>query len=61
MRRSIGDALLALRTQVKAWSEGAPADIRVFVYPPEWEAMMLQRLPAWAETQATTGTKGGAC
>ena len=49
------DALLALRVQVKAWANGAPADVRVFVYPPEWEAQMLARLPAWAEQQADQG------
>jgi hypothetical protein len=49
------DALLALRVQVKAWANGAPADVRVFVYPPEWEAQMLARLPAWAEQQAEQG------
>ncbi len=55
MRRSIDDALLALREQVKAWANGAPNDIRVFVYPPEWEALMLARLPAWAEARAAEG------
>lgn len=52
MRRSFDDALLALREQVKAWASGAPSDIRVFVYPPEWEALMLARLPGWAEARA---------
>ena len=55
MRRSLGDALLALREQVKAWANGAPPDVRVFVYPPEWEALMLARLPAWAEARANEG------
>lgn len=55
MRRSIDDALLALREQVKAWANGAPADVRVFVYPPEWEALMLARLPQWAEGRANDG------
>jgi hypothetical protein len=57
MRRSIEDALLALRVQVKAWASGAPADVRVFVYPPEWEALMLARLPIWAQQQADQGLK----
>lgn len=49
------DALLALRAQVKAWANGAPADVRVFVYPPEWEAQMLVRLHMWAQQQADQG------
>lgn len=56
MRRTLDDALLALREQVKAWAVGKAApDVRVFVYPPEWEAMMLQRLPAFAEDRAKEG------
>lgn len=55
MRRSIDDALLALREQVKAWAAGAPNDVRVFVYPPEWEAQILARLPAWAKARADEG------
>ena len=55
MRRSMEDALLALREQVKAWASGAPVDVRVFVYPPEWEAQMLARLPGWAQQQADQG------
>ena len=55
MRRSIDDALLALREQVKAWAGGAPSDVRVFVYPPEWEAQILARVPAWAQARAAEG------
>ena len=55
MRRTVDDALLALREQVKAWQAGAPADIRMFVYPPEWEALMLQRLGPWADECASVG------
>lgn len=55
MRRSLDEAFLALREQVKAWASGAPNDIRVFVYPPEWEAQVLARLPAWAADRATEG------
>lgn len=55
MRRSLADALMALRVQVRAWAEGAPADARVFVYPPEWEALMLARLPEWATQQSQQG------
>lgn len=53
MRRSFDDALLALREQIKAWASGkTEPDVRVFVYPPEWEAQMLQRLPQFAEDRA---------
>lgn len=55
MRRTVDDALLALREQVQAWAHGAPADVRVFVYPPEWEAKMLQRLPGWLDDRAAEG------
>ena len=37
---------------MKAWSSGATPDIRVFVYPPEWEGQMLARLPTWAESMS---------
>jgi hypothetical protein len=52
VRRTIDDALWALRQQVKAWATGAKPDIRVFVYPPEWEARMLARLGPWAAERA---------
>jgi len=55
VRRSIDDALLALRGQVKAWAAGGRPDIRVFVYPPECEAMMLARIPAWAVDRGHEG------
>jgi hypothetical protein len=56
MRRSFDDALLALREQVKAWASGKAApDVRVFVYPPEWEALMLTRLPQFADDRAAEG------
>jgi hypothetical protein len=55
VRRSIADALLALREQVKAWAGGAPYDVRVFVYPPEWEGQMQARIPAWAKERAAEG------
>ncbi len=46
MKRSLDDSLLAFRTQVKAWKDGvASQDIRVLVYPPEQEPLMLVRLP----------------
>lgn len=49
------DALLALRQQAKAWAAGAPSDVRVFVYPPQWEALMLAKLPAWVKDRANEG------
>src|SRR3972149_5035786 len=56
MRRSVDDAMLALREQVKAWASGkTEPDVRVFVYPPEWEATMLVRLPQFAEDRAAEG------
>ena len=57
MRRSFDDALLALREQIRAWASGrTEPDVRVFVYPPEWEALMLQRLPQFAADRAAEGT-----
>src|SRR3972149_7855538 len=57
MRRSVDDALLALREQIRAWASGrTEPDVRVFVYPPEWEALMLQRLPQFAADRAAEGT-----
>lgn len=56
MRRSIEQAFLALRQQILAWARGeVPPDVRVFVYPPEWEAMMLARFPAFAEACTADG------
>jgi hypothetical protein len=55
MRRSLDDALLALRGQVKAWATGARPDIRVFVYPPDCEALLLARIPIWALERAKEG------
>lgn len=55
MRRSMDDALLSLRQQVKAWAAGAPTDVRVFVYPPDWEALMLAKLPGWVADRSAEG------
>ena len=56
MRRTVDDALLALREQVKSWASGkTQPDVRVFVYPPEWEAIMLQRFPKFAQDRADEG------
>jgi hypothetical protein len=50
MRRTLGQAFDALRAQVHAWARGeAKPDLRVFVYPPEWEAIVLARLPSFAD------------
>src|SRR2546429_3378839 len=50
MRRSIDQAFLDLRQQLLQWrnADGRP-EIRIFVYPPEWEALMLDRFPKFAE------------
>ena len=56
MRRSIEDSFLALRQKVKDWAlDSSRPDIWVFVYPPEWEAAMLARFPAFARTCAEEG------
>jgi hypothetical protein len=56
MRRTIDEALFALRQQVAAWARGeARPGLRVFVYPPEWEAPMLARFPAFADECAAAG------
>jgi hypothetical protein len=56
MRRTVGEALDALRRQAKAWADGGVADIRVMVYPPEFEAAVLDRLPPFAAELAKEGT-----
>lgn len=56
MKRSIDQAFLALRQQVAVWARGeAKPDVRVFVYPPEWEPVMLARFQAFAEDCAAAG------
>lgn len=55
MRRTINETLEALQRQVQAWASGAPADIRVMVYPPESEAAMLDQLPRFADQLAQEG------
>jgi hypothetical protein len=56
MRRTLEQAIEALRTQVHAWaSETAKPDLRVFVYPPEWEHLMLSVMPAFSERCAADG------
>ncbi len=56
MRRTLDDALLALREQLRAWASGrVRPDVRVLVYAPEYEAEMLARLPAF-ETECAANT-----
>jgi hypothetical protein len=56
MRRSIEQAFAALREQIDVWAKGeAKPGVRVFVYPPEWEAVMLARFPAFADERAAAG------
>jgi hypothetical protein len=56
MKRTMDQALEALRAQVRVWAKGeAKPDLRVFVYPPEWEAQMLISFPAFAEQCAADG------
>jgi hypothetical protein len=56
MRRTPDQAIDALRSQVRSWARReARPDLRVFVYPPEWEAAMLPRLAQFALTSAADG------
>ncbi len=56
MRRSLDDALLALRNHARACAHGSlRPDVRVLVYPPEREAQMLARLPGLAAEWAADG------
>lgn len=55
MRRTVDEAFLDLRRALDVWvREGAKPEIRIFVYPPEWEARMLSRFPRFAEDMAPT-------
>jgi hypothetical protein len=56
MRRTIDQALDDLRSQLANWlRDGGRPGLRLFVYPPEWEAAMLARLPAIAAEFAAKG------
>jgi hypothetical protein len=56
MRRSLDDALAALRQLIDDWAHGrAGQSLRLLVYPPEWEAALLARLPVFAATSAAAG------
>ena len=49
MRRSPEQALLDLRQHLIEWRRsGGRPNLRIFVYPPEWEALMLARFPEFA-------------
>lgn len=50
MKRSVEEAFNALQQKVLNWYHGeTSADVSVFVYPPEWEPVMLERFPAFAK------------
>jgi hypothetical protein len=56
MKRTPDQAFEALSAQISAWARGeAKPDLRVFVYPPEWEALVLSRLPEFADRCAAEG------
>jgi hypothetical protein len=56
VRRTLEQAFQALNDQVKAWASGqARPDLRVFVYPPEWESLVLDRLPSFATESEAAG------
>lgn len=56
MKRTLDQAVEALRNQVRTWADGvAQPELRVFVYPPEWEPLMLARLAEFAEQCAQEG------
>jgi len=56
MRRTVDQAFLDLRQAIASWAQGRvrPA-LRIFVYPPEAEAAMLARFPAFAQECAAAG------
>lgn len=57
MRRTVEQALEDLRAQIRDWQSGAARpDVRVLVYEPELEPIMLQRLPTFAGALADEGT-----
>lgn len=56
MKRTQDEAFDALRDQIVSWARGdARADLRIFVYPPEWEAVVLARMPVFADQCSNTG------
>ncbi|MDQ2786770.1 MAG: DUF1788 domain-containing protein [Chloroflexota bacterium] len=56
MRRTLDEALIALRHTVDGWARGdVRPDVRVFVYPPEREVEMLARLRSFVQERAMAG------
>lgn len=56
MRRTLEQAFDALDAQIKAWVEHeVKPDLRVFVYQPEDEAVVLQKLLSFADASAAAG------
>ena len=56
MKRTTHQTLSAMRQQIRAWSSGeARPDVRVLVYEPEHEPLMLQRLAECASELAAEG------
>ena len=50
MKRDFDMALMDLRRALIEWvRNGARPGIRIFVYPPEWEARMLAQFPSFVE------------
>ena len=50
MRRSTEEAFNALQQQILNWHHGEKGpSVSVFVYPPEWEPVMLARFPGFAK------------
>jgi hypothetical protein len=53
VRRSIDQAFIDLRQHLLEWKQsGGKPGVRIFVYPPEWEALMLARFPAFVDQLA---------
>jgi hypothetical protein len=56
MKRTLEVAIAALDQLVRGWAVvGAKPGIRIFVYPPEWEARMLVKLQDFAESSRSAG------
>jgi hypothetical protein len=56
MKRTLEAAIAALNQLVREWAAGgAKPGIRMFVYPPGWEARMLVQLREFAETSRLAG------
>src|SRR5689334_1507866 len=60
MRRNPDEAFLDLKAHLREWlASGGRPGIHVFVYPPEWEAGMLARFPAFADDVAKSLSPAG--